>query len=135
MSNSFNHFQDIADALAPFLSEAVEDTAQDIVDTYQATAPVDTGFMADSAYIESFARSTYGQGGFGGANQDLLDEIETPPDEFTAYAAVGASYAEFVETGTVHMGPQPAFYPAVESAADYFENRLDGLEDYLKGVL
>lgn len=129
----FNHFAEIANLLEPFCSEVVTDTAQDIVDSYQSNAPRDTGFMSESAYIETSEQSTYGQG-MAPTRKDayLLPEVAKPDDKTTAYAAVGANYAVYPELGTRHQAPQPAFYPAVEQAASTFEDELGKLEDYLK---
>lgn len=130
----FNKFAQIADALTPTLHEVVTETAQSIIDTYSATAPVDTGFMASSGYIVTNDQSTYGQGALAPPKDAyLLPEVEAPSDPLTASAAIGANYAIYQEFGTRSMPAQPAFYPAVEAARQTLQDKLDAIEPRLQG--
>jgi HK97 gp10 family phage protein len=123
-SGNFNHFPAIADALYQDLKKAVKETAEGIQTDARSLVPVDTGFLFDSIYVAAFDSSDYGSGGFGGEHQELFPEVETPPDEFTAYVAVGATYGEFVEYGTIHMAPEPFFTPAVMWGEGELEDEL-----------
>jgi len=118
MIGGFNHWPIIAEGLHDACKGAVAKTAQFITDTYVATAPVDTGFMVSSAYTVTSENSTYGATSAPPGDSYLLPEVDAPPDDFTAYAAVGANYAIYVEMGTYKMAAQPAFIPAVDAAAD-----------------
>lgn len=132
MADSFNHFSEIADLLEPFCGEVVTNTAQYVVEDYQSNAPRDTGFMAESAYIVTSEKSTYGSASPSKPGAYLLPQVETPADKTTAIAAVGANYAAYPELGTVHQPAQPAFYPAVEKGVTKFEDELSGFESYIK---
>src|SRR5205823_3172626 len=132
----FNHFPEIIEKLHKAESQIVRKTAFDIIAYYKAHAPKDTGFMANSGYVVTYDSSTYGETlrqkttvsskptKSGKPRQlskmqrillvrsaDLLDEVERPENDLTAYAAVGASYALPVEIGTRFMPAQPTFYP------------------------
>ena len=140
---SFNHFSAIANLIEPFCAEVTAATAQDIIDAYEATAPRDTGRMAESGYVVTSKTSTYDQlvapetpmTKEGNPYKDppyLLPEVEAPDNDTDAKAAIAMNYAVYPELGTVHQSPQPAFFPAVMQASDTFENRLGGFEDYLE---
>lgn len=132
MSNSFNHFGAIAELITPFCSEVVTETAQDIITEYASTAPRETGEMAESGYIKTSKVTTYPAGAPTRKDAYFLPEVEAPDNDTTAIAAIAMNYAEFPELGTVHQSPQPSFYPAVMHAADTFEDRLRGFEDYIE---
>lgn len=133
MDDEFNHFDQIADALPGVLSQVVRKTAFDIQAGYQARAPRDTSFMANSAYVVTSDESTYGQHASAPAKDGyLLPEVERPDEPTTAYMAIGANYAEFPEFGTVHQPAQPALYPAVDAARGPFEDALSAVEARLK---
>ena len=57
---SFNHFDQVADQLLNALSDVVTKTAFDIQATAASIAPVDTGFLKNSIYVETYTNSTYG---------------------------------------------------------------------------
>jgi hypothetical protein len=132
---NFNHFPQIAAAFVPFCTEVVTETAQDIIDEYAATAPRETGEMAESGYIKTSKESTYPSGSPSRKDAYYLPEVDTPDDDTTAIAAIAMNYAVYPEMGTVHQSPQPAFYPAVMHASDTLEDKLSGLEGYLKGTI
>jgi HK97 gp10 family phage protein len=142
---SFNKFSQIADAIGPFLSLVVRKTAFDIQAGYQANAPVDTGFMKNSCYVVTSDSSNYGSEADpkvkitkkGTPYKDpphLLPPVDAPEDDFTAYVAVAANYAIYVEMGTRYMAAQPAFFPAVDAVTPSFEAALSALGDYLEGI-
>lgn len=127
-----NRFPELADALHKAIAEAVANTADGIAATYSATAPRDTGFMAESAYVVTFRDNTYGANGGGGP---LAQPVADKPDnDFTAYAGVAAEYSPYVELGTVNMPAQPAFHPAVDRGQQQLEQELSAVADKLKGV-
>src|SRR6266571_5354640 len=148
----FNHFNQIADALPKVLHQVVVKTAMDIQAKAASRAPVDTGFLRNSIYTVTSEGSNYrekvGQRrskakGIRKASakrvrearraqkqveESLLPPIGEMPDETTAYVAVGASYAVYVEFGTKHMPARPYFIPAVEATRLSFERALSAIE-------
>jgi hypothetical protein len=135
MSEDFNHWDAIADELSKATGQVVRKTAFAIQAGYQARAPRDTGFMANSAYVVTSEDNTYGQGG-APTHKDayLLPCVEAPPDDQTAYAAVGANYAQFPEFGTRFAPSQPAFVPACDVAQAGMDVAMGAIEDKLKAV-
>lgn len=121
---AFNKLPKTAAGLHRAVSQAIRKTAFDIQADAASRAPVDTGFLRASIYTVTSRSSNYGKGRAskhgGKANvakgiyQELLPEIEPPPDDLEAYVAVGASYGLYVEYGTVYMPAQPYFTPAAE---------------------
>src|SRR6266702_971905 len=102
--SSFNKFAKIAEAMHTIEAALVKEVAHSIVDDYALLAPTDTGFMASSGYVVAIGESTWGQTSVPPPGDSyLVPEVNDPPDELTAYAAVAANYAEFVELGTRFM--------------------------------
>ena len=135
MADDFNHFDDLADALEKASSQVVRKAAFDMQAHYTSNAPKDTSFMANSAYVVTSQESTYGQGGVSAPEGAyLLPEVAKPDDNQTAYVAVGANYAIFVETGTRFAPAQPAFYPAVDAVRPGFEEALSRIEEKMREV-
>ncbi len=134
--NEFNHFDEVADALPGILSKVVRKTALDIQSDAQSLAPRDTGFLANSIYVKTSKDSTYSQ-----VEQptkkdaSLLQEVESPPDDQTAYVAVGANYGIYVEYGTVHQSPQPYLTPAVEAGQEALEKAASAIEGMIGDAL
>lgn len=136
MSDSFNHFDDVASALPDILSKVVRKTAFEIQSDAQSLAPRDTGFLANSIYVRTSKDSTYSQ-----VEQptkkdaSLLQEVEAPPDDQTAYVAVGANYGLYVELGTIHQAPQPYLTPAVEAGQEALEKAASTIESMIQDVM
>lgn len=128
MANIYNNFGKIADAIRPACAKVVKKVAFDIQAHAQANAPVDTGFLRNSIYTVTSEGSTY-QGG-----AKALPEIPHPPDELTAYAAVGAEYGAYVEYGTRYMAGQPFWEPAVESVRPGFDAAMSAIKDAMEGA-
>lgn len=124
---SFNHFPAIALNLHKATAPMVAHTAQYIAETYTASAPWRSGFMAESAYYRTVDTSTYGTGKPPtAAFSYLLPEVDAPANDQEAYAAVAANYAIYVELGHhtrsgSWVPPQPSWYPSVDLAAGEFE--------------
>ena len=142
MPDSFNRFGDIANNLPDVLSKIVRKVAFDIQSDAQSLAPRDTGFMANSIYTKTSQDSSYGQcknppvkiTKKGRPYKDpphLLEEVESPPDDLTAYIAVGANYGIYVEYGTRHMAAQPYLTPAVEAGQSALESAAMAIESML----
>lgn len=132
---SFNHFQDLADALPDVLSKVVRKTAFEIQSDAQSLAPRDTGFLANSIYVKTSKDSSYSQAGQPSKEgSSLLPEVETPPDDQTAYVAVGANYGIYVEYGTRYTPAQPYLTPAVEAGKEALEAAAMEIEGMLKGA-
>ena len=133
MPDSFNNFGNIADALPDVLSKVVRKTAFDIQSDAQSLAPRDTGFLANSIYVKTSKDSSYSQVGQPSKEgSSLLQEVEAPPDDQTAYIAVGANYGVYLEYGTVHQPPQPYLTPAVEAGQEALEAAASEIESMLK---
>lgn len=127
----FNHFPIIANLLDKFLVQAVKTTAfklqVNIKAQIQANGQIDTGFMFDSVYTVTSDGSTY----IGGEHS--LPEVEAPPDDKTAYVAVGALYGVYQNYGTRYLPPRPFFEPAIDATEPEFGVTLSSAESYLGG--
>ena len=132
----FNIFPELAEEIEKAISRIVRKAAFDIQADAMAAAPVATGFLKSSIYVVTHNQSTYA----GSLNKAftkghdvtrLLDEVEPPPDDQTAYVAVGAEYGVYVEYGTSHMAAQPYLTPAYEFVRPSFEEALARLEEKL----
>ena|SRR5579885_853141 len=133
MAESFNHFNELADAFHTALSQVVRKAAFDVQAAAATAAPVDTGFLRNSIYVETATDSTYGQGASSppeGAS--LLPEIEKPEDDLTAYIGVGANYGIYQEMGTRYMPAHPYLAPAVEQVRPNFESALGKIEEKMQ---
>lgn len=122
---AFNNWTKIALAIPKGRAQAVKKVALDVQAEAQATAPVDTGFLRNSIYTVTSEGSTY-QGG-----AKALPEIQRPPDDQTAYVAVGASYGVYIEYGTRYQSAQPFLTPAMEHASASFDAALTILQDVM----
>lgn len=134
----FNRFPQIADNLKPVLSKVVRKTAFDLQAMAAANSPTDTGFLKSSIYVKTSQDSTYGEAGSPPGDSYLLPEVEEPPDELTAYVAVGANYGIFVELGHhtrsgSYVPAQPYLAPAVDAVQPSFEAALGAIESQLLG--
>jgi len=131
MSEDFNHFPQIAKQLDKALSQVVKTTAfkaqANIQSQIQANGQVDTGFMLNSVYTVTSDGSTYSGG------EHALPEVEAPPDDKTAYVAVGASYAIFQDMGTRFIPARPFFEPGIDATRSDFEAALSAVESQLGG--
>ena len=125
----YNLLPEIAAKIEDMASEAVRKSAFDIVAHSMAAAPVGpTGFLKNSHYVTvkgGVNEHPYSAVQTPAADQTLLPEVETPAEKTTAIVAIGASYATYVEYGTVHMAARPFLTPAVELVKPQFEKALD----------
>jgi len=126
LSNSYNNFQKLADALPRVLSQAVKKTALDVQAAAQQKAPVDTGFLKASIYTVTSERSTYKP------DAKALPAVDKPENDQTAYVAVGAAYGAYVEFGVRHAPAQPYFYPALEEGKKSFDQAVAAIEKKVK---
>lgn len=129
----YNHWMLLSDVLKDTIAETVKGVAFDIATTARTLAPVDTGFLVNSIYVNAYDVSTYADAT--GVSSKLLPECDNPPDEFTAYVAVGAEYGEYVEYGTRFMAAQPFFYPAVDFGRADFDYKLFMIDSELQGSI
>ncbi len=134
----WNAFPGLALAMHKTVSQLVRKAAFDIETDAKTRVPVDTGFLKNSIYVVTHDRSSYDGGGEDAAHQ-LLPEIERPPDDLTAYVAVGAEYAIYVEMGTSTNFAQPFLTPAADFVRPEFEEAMRRLEDamlpFIPGLL
>ena len=117
---------DVIKALHGGISKAVRKAAFDVQARAADGPPRATGFMKSSIYVVTHNSSTYGQG-IQSASV-LLPEIDKPTDDQTAFVAVGANYAAYVEYGTSKMAAQPFFHPAFDAVQPVFEQALAKLQ-------
>lgn len=129
MSNSFNNWEKIADALIPACSEAVDATAKagksHVQEHIQANGQVRTGFMLGSVYASSPLGSDYSGG-------DKALPEEKPSSETEAIIGVAAEYAIFPNYGTVHQAPKPFFEPGIDQTRADFDQSLEGVAKKLE---
>jgi len=133
----FNKLPEVAEAFGQIAQQIVEDTAFSVQEKAEQNCPVDTGFLRDTIYTKTFASSNYRGGGrvtksAKQSGQYTLPEVQQPPNQYTAYVAVGASYGVFVEFGTSRAPAQPFFFPAIEASSDAFEQAAGDLEAQIK---
>ncbi len=128
----YNRFPELAAQFGPILSQIVKKTALDLQGQAASRAAVDTGFMKNSIYVVTSDTSTYGNAGAPQGDSYLLPEVAAPSDQYTAYAAVGANYAVYVNYGTRFQPAQPFWEPAIDAVAPSFEAALGALESKLK---
>jgi hypothetical protein len=127
-------FNILPEVIARMHSEAgkiVAEVAEDWRQQYADTAAVDTGFMRSSAYTRTHDQSGYGNTD---GSRPLNEEVDQPENDQTAYVAVAATYAPFLEYGTRFISAQPAFLPAGDLAKVNFGAKLAGLEKRVGGL-
>jgi len=120
----YNLLPEIAAKVEEMADKAIRKAAFEVVAASMAAAPVGpTGFLKNSHYVELSGSDggtnehSYSAVQSPQADQTLLPEVDKPTEKHTAIVAVGASYATFVEYGTVHMPARPFLTPAVELVA------------------
>lgn len=137
--SGWNLLPHVPGALNEAISKAVRKAAFDIQARAAQMAPVDTGFLKASIYVVTHDDSTYDAAGDRAAGRnseaDMLPEVSTPPDDRTAYVAVGASYGVYVELGTRNAPAQPYLLPAAEIVKPQYLAALRGLEGELLSLL
>jgi HK97 gp10 family phage protein len=102
-----NSFFSIASGLPPAGRVACRHTAEQIVEIAREKVPVLTGALQATIQVRPVARGySASAGGTGSTNSDGID------------------YGPFVEFGTVYMGAQPFFFPAVEAVRGEFEESM-----------
>lgn len=140
MATSFNHFPAIIAELDKAQSDAVRVTAFKLQAAMQAkiraNGQIDTGFMVNSVYTRTYDESTYSaiaQPTRKGVQ--AFSEVERPPDNKTAYVAVGAPYGFWQNYGTHKMPARPFLEPSVDLVRPDFEAALAAIESKLKAVI
>jgi len=130
----YNILPEVAERMLETLDQIIKKSAFDIQASAQSQAPVDTGFLKNSIYVETEKESTYGDaGGPMVEGQELLPEVERPK-KHQAVIAVGASYGLYVEMGSVHGPAQPYLTPAVEKVRPEYDKALALLEAKMAGL-
>lgn len=133
--SGWNLLPEVPGALDKAISKVVRKAAFDIQRAAAQNAPVDTGFLKSSIYVVTKGASTYGAAAenASGKNGDaeLLPEIDQPPNDRTAYVAVGANYGIYQEFGTVNMPAQPYLTPAAELVRPQYLAAMRSLEGLL----
>jgi hypothetical protein len=137
--SGWNLLPQTPEALNTAIGRAVRKAAFDIAARAIDGPPRDTGFMKGSIYVALHSGQNlypYPDGlepTHPGAA--LLEQVEAPPNDRTAYVAVGASYGIYVELGTANMAAQPYLLPAAEFVKPEYLTALRGLEGVLLSLL
>lgn len=137
MSNPFSGFEQLAaaqEAIKKAMAQTVKKAAFDTEARAKANAPVQTGFLKSSIYVELHDSSDYDGGAEPPGDAEMLPEIERAADDHTAYVAVGASYGVYVEMGTVNMAAQPYLVPALEAVRPGFLAACEKLEAQMRAL-
>lgn len=129
MADDFNHWGNIADALHDAAKQVVVKVALDAQGNIQGQIRdkdlIDTGFMLGSVYTVTAEGSSY----TGGAK--ALPQVPEPEDDTTAYVAVGANYAGFLNGGTRYRPATPFFEPGMEATRPGFDAAMAAIEQKL----
>lgn len=134
-AETWNHIPGVIAALQQAAHEIIVKTSFDVEAHAKQGAAVDTGYMRSSIYTVTSEGSGYGQGVTGGKpGATLLPEVDAPENATTAYVAVGAEYAAYVELGTVHQAAQPFMVPAADAVRPGFVAAWHALEKRLADV-
>ena len=129
MSNAFNNWAAIANAIEPACEEAVTATAQagktHVQDQIKANNQVRTGEMLGSVYASTPQGSDY-QGG-----EHMLPE-EKPSSNTEAIVGVASDHGVFPELGTVFQASHPYFSPGMDLTLSDFDTALEILAKRLE---
>lgn len=130
MSNSFNNWQAIANALTPACKDAVVNVAQktqnNIQDVIKDNGQIDTGRMYNGIYNVSAEGSNYPGG------DQMLPEVPKPSSELEAVVAAGAEYSVFQNFGTVFQAGRPFFEPGFDRSRADFDKAMEGVAKKLE---
>jgi len=132
MTEPFNNWAKLAEALPKVTSQVVRKTAFDVLAGWQSRVRVDTGFEKNSGYVKTKTESTYGGAAPTSPGAYLLPEIEAPADDQTAYIGVGANYGLVEELGGAHHTANPAMAQSVEAARPGFDAGMAAVEQAMK---
>lgn len=120
---------------------AVTDTANDLATLASQRAPVDTGALRASIYVNNGTDSSYSERVAEAENRNPdMQALEELSPEFViplggqntgniAVVGVAAHYGIFQELGTVFQPPQSFMLPAAEAVSDDFTNRMQHVAD------
>jgi phage gpG-like protein len=121
-SSSFNHWLQVAEAIAPACEAAVEDTAtaceQNIQAKITSNGQVRTGYMHSSVYKVTNSGSDY-QGG-----PKALPMVSKASGPTEAVAAVAADYAAINNYGGAHHAGRAFFEPGVSATVPFFSQKV-----------
>ena len=131
-----NRIPQVIASITTNTQNAVDQTAAAVQEFASQIAPVDTGALRNSIYVNNGRDSDYASriSIASGLNPDMQALEELDP-EFViplsgtntgnvAVVGVGAHYGIFLEQGTVFQPPQPFMLPAAEASSDDFESLM-----------
>lgn len=135
----FNKWSQIADAFDLAISQVVRKTAFDwqanAQNQIRANGQIDTSFMINGAYARTSEESTYGTiAQPSKKGQKAFEEVEAPPDKYTAYLAFAAMYSWWQNYGTTHIPARPFVEPSRETTRPAFEEAMSRIEEKLRTV-
>jgi len=133
----------LIDRLSQNMHQVVDESALAIQERASQIAPVDTGALRNSIYVNNGTESDYSQrtATARGLNPDMiaLEEIDpefvisvsTSPGDASYVSVVGvaAEYGLFQELGTRHMRAQPFMLPAALGVQGDFETAMTHIAD------
>ena len=108
MKRGFNHLPAVIAQVPRSAERLVEKITVDIAAGAGATAPIDTGALA-----ESYTAESTGLHGTAGTNME---------------------YGPYVEYGTIHQSAQPHLVPSVERVAGAFNQHAEDFGDEIEGA-
>ncbi len=133
----------LLDKLNQNMHTVVDAAATDIQTRASQIAPIDTGALRNSIYVNNGTDSDYSQhvATARSLNPDMvaLDEIDpefviavssSPSDNsYVTVVGVAADYGLFQELGTRHMRPQPFMLPSALGTQGDFETAMTHIAD------
>lgn len=139
----YDHTAALSQQMQQRMHAAVDTAALQIQDRASQIAPVDTGALRNSIYVNNGTDSDYSLrvSTARSLNRDMvaLEEIDpefviavssTPgPDSYISIVAAAAEYALFQELGTRYHRAQPFMYPAALAVEDDFAQAMTHLAD------
>jgi HK97 gp10 family phage protein len=129
MSNNFNNWKAIADALAPACKDAVSSVAKagkgHVQDHIKANNQVITGNMLNSVYASTPNGSDYA-----GGEKALPEEKSSGDNE--AIIGVAMSYSIFPNYGAVHQAGHAFFEPGIDETQVDLDNAMSDIAKKLE---
>lgn len=133
MTDTFNAFAAIGDALVEGAKEMAVDVATELQDSVRAhmldKGLYKTGFMHDSVYKKTAEGSDYSSTG-----DKALPEIGDQVDDTTGYVAVGAVYGAIQNYGGRGIPAHPYWELSLDEVRNNMDQHMLKLEDKTRRV-
>lgn len=128
---AFNNFGKVAAALPKLIQQVVDKTALDLEAGYKSMIRSysfkGTGNMLNSAYSVTSKGSTWAVG---------YERLQPPSlsQKFQAFAGIAASYAIYINMGTVHYAAHPFFEPTNERVGRGLDSAMQAVAKKLEDM-